>query len=102
MSNPSETLSHDVGTIFMFENQYVKVWHLELEAGQATDWHKHELDYLYIVTEPGRVRTEYVDGSFEEVEDTRGDTIMRKRDDGHRLVNIGQTHYTNVVVELKG
>ncbi len=101
MLHPHETLSQEVGTTFMFENQSVKVWHLELDAGQATDWHKHELDYLYIVTDPGKVRTEYLDGTFEEIEDKRGDTVMRKRDDGHRLVNIGQTRYTNVVVELK-
>ena len=94
-------LSDDVGTTFLFENQYVKVWQLTLKEGQSTHWHKHMLDYLYVVMEPGSVRTEYTDGTFEEQSDRFGDVVMRRRDDGHRLINLGASRYSNVVIELK-
>ncbi len=91
----------DVGTTFLFENEHVKVWHLELEPGEASSWHQHTLDYLYIVIEPGVVRTEYNDGTFEEQADKVGDAVMHRHGPIHRLVNLGTSRYVNVVVELK-
>ena len=92
----------DVGTEFLFENQYVKVWNLVLEPGQASSWHQHTLDYMYIVIEPGKVRTEYEDGTYEQQEDEIGNVVMRAQDAIHRLVNLGNSRYRNIVIELKG
>lgn len=94
--------SGDVGTELLFENRYVKVWNLVLEAGQASSWHLHTLDYMYIVIEPGKVRTEYKDGTYEQQEDAAGDVVMRAQDAIHRLVNLGKSRYRNIVIELKG
>ena len=91
-----------IATTLLFENEYVRVWNLLLEPGEATDWHQHELDYLYIVIEPGKVQTEYIDGTCEKQDDTPGTVVMRRIDKAHRLVNTGTSSYSNVVIELKG
>ena len=94
-------VSHDVGTKFLFENERVKVWHLIVEAGEATPWHEHQRDYMYIVIDAGKVRTEYKDGTYGEQNDKPGDVVIMKRDHMHQLVNLGSRRYVNVVIELK-
>lgn len=90
-----------VGTKFLFENEYVKVWDLTLASGEATDWHEHLMDYMFVVIKNGRVRTEYIDGTYENQDDEVGHVEMRRRDKPHRLVNSGDKVYMNIVLELK-
>jgi beta-alanine degradation protein BauB len=95
-------LSPDVGTRVLFEDDEAKVWLLELAPGQATPWHAHSCDYVFVITKPGVARCEYVDGSIEEqVDDPRGSAQYRPRDLPHRLVNTGNEIYQNIIVELK-
>lgn len=101
MTASEEPLSSQVGTKVLFEDDHVRVWLLELAPGEATQWHEHDCDYAFVVTRPGNVRCEYVDGTVEDqLDDPVGSTQYRKRDTGHRLQNIGQTIYQNIVVEL--
>lgn len=96
-------LSTQVGTKLLFEDDHARVWLLELGPGEATEWHRHDCDYAFVVTRSGRVCCEYVDGSIEEqIDDPVGSTQYRNRDTPHRLRNMGQSTYQNVVVELKG
>lgn len=90
-----------IGTNVLFENEHVKVWHLSLEPGQASPWHQHERVYMYVVTEPGYVQTERIDGTVVEQRDHLGDAVMMERDIIHRLVNKGSVRYSNVIIEMK-
>jgi quercetin dioxygenase-like cupin family protein len=85
----------------VFEDEYCRVWSLALEPGEATGWHKHELNYVYVVTAASPARTEYVGGEPEEQRDEVGATSKREPDEGHRLLNVGTRPYRNIVVELK-
>jgi len=85
----------------LFENDRVRVWDLTVEPGQATDWHQHELDYLFVVIEKGKVHTEYANGATEPQDDELGHTEMRTDREVHRLVNDGPTRYRDIVIELK-
>jgi len=89
-----------VGTRLLYESRETRVWLLELQPGEATDWHQHSCDYTYVVVQPGRHRTEYEDSALSEKEDAVGDATYVRRDQRHRLVNTGGTPYVNVVVEL--
>ena len=31
---------------FLFENDRLKMWHLDLQPGESSDWHVHDLDYV--------------------------------------------------------
>ena len=44
-----ETISPEVGTRLLFENERVRVWDLQLAPGESTGVHRHERDYLYVV-----------------------------------------------------
>ena len=90
-----------VGTEFLFENESVKVWKLTLEPGEASPWHEHFLDYLFVVTESALVQTEYPDHKGEPTQSDAGSVVMLKRGSTHRLANVGKTRYSNVIVELK-
>ena len=94
-------LTDSVGTELLFENDLIRVWLLDLAPYQTTEWHEHSCDYVFIVTQAGPVRCEYVDGSTEYQDDEAGAVSYRKRDLGHRLVNSGGGRYQNIVVELK-
>lgn len=99
----SEGLGGDVGTRMLYEDDHTRVWLLELAPGEATEWHEHDCDYVFVVTRPGQARCEYVDGAVEvQSGDPLGSTQYRKRDVSHRLINTGTGVYQNVVVELKG
>ena len=91
----------EVGTTPLFEDDHVKVWHLVLEGEQATPWHEHMYDYIYVVVESGNVREESLDGTSQEQSDVLGATVFKTRDGIHRLVNLGKSRYTNIVIELK-
>jgi beta-alanine degradation protein BauB len=94
--------SSKVGTQLLYEDERVRVWMLDLEPGEAMPWHVHDHDYTFVVSESGTVRCEYESGGFELQEcHAVGYAEFRKQDEPHRLINIGDGHYQNVVVELK-
>ena len=94
--------SCNVGTKLLYEDERVRVWMLDLEPGEAMPWHVHHHDYTFVVSESGTVRCEFESGGFELQQDHAvGHAEFRTRDEPHRLVNIGDAHYQNVVVELK-
>ena len=94
-------LTRTVGTQLLFEDETTRVWLLDLAPGDATQWHEHDCDYVFVVTRPGPARCEYVNGSVELQDDELGAARYRRRDPGHRLVNCGDERYQNIVVELK-
>ena len=96
---PEGTVSDDVGSKLLFENDRVRVWDLRLEPGQSTGLHRHTEDYLYVVIGGGALKgsggepTEMADGhvAFREIP---GEEI-------HEAVNAGDKPWRNIIVELK-
>ena len=89
-----------IATRIIFENETVRVWDLTLEPNEATDWHQHEVDYMFVVLENGHVQTEYIDGTVEKQFDPVGHCDFRKKDMAHRLVNNDNKTYKNLVIEF--
>ena len=58
----TRTISDDVGTRLLFENDRVRVWDLRLEPGESTGLHRHTSDFLYIVIGDGTLQTTFADG----------------------------------------
>jgi len=90
-----------IGTNCLLADDVVSVWDLVIPPGEATGWHKHNHDYLFIVLTPGRVYTEYEDGTKEWQDNPAGHVERRPAEAVHRLVNAGSVEYRNIVVELK-
>ncbi|MBB6372632.1 hypothetical protein [Chryseobacterium shigense] len=91
----------EIGTKVLFETEHVKVWDLTLAPGEATKWHKHQMDYMFVVVKNGKVATEYINGEIENQDDEIGIVDFRKKDIPHRLVNNDNQEYKNIVVEFK-
>ena len=91
----------DVGTHFLYENEHVKAWDLELEPGQTSPWHRHSMNYLFIVTRAGTLRAEYDDGTSAVRDYKLGEVVMGQKDSVHRVTNVGDELYSNAIVELK-
>ena len=91
----------DVGTEVVFENDHVKVWNLDLQPGESSSWHTHHHWYVTIVTVPGTLKAEFTDGTSSTDTYELGAVHFRDKDSQHRVTNVGDSRYVNVIVELK-
>ena len=91
----------DVGTHELFENENVKVWNLVLEPGQTSDWHRHTMHYLFVVTEPGTLKAEYDDGTSRVETYHLGQVVMGQKESVHRVTNVGDARWSNAIIEIK-
>ena len=91
----------------MFENERVRVWDLALAPGESLEKHVHHNDYLFVVINGGGA-LRHVDP--ENPENDRGmqyetdQVVFLEAGSGlihHELVNVGDSPYRNLVIELK-
>ena len=103
----------DIATRIVFENDRVRVWELELEPGQRSDLHRHDLDYLMIQIEGDEISAVFEPDS----EDAFGGATMPDRTIAGAVspgmvvwggaggketaVNTGERTFREIVVELK-
>ncbi|HIM56606.1 MAG TPA: hypothetical protein EYM39_07880 [Candidatus Latescibacteria bacterium] len=99
-----ETISPEVGTRLLFENERVRVWDLQLAPGESTGVHRHERDYLYVVIGDGRLQAADADGEGREASDMKDGEVRFNEVDGeavHEAFNVGDGSWRNIIVELK-
>ncbi len=106
-----------VGTQKVFENDRVTVWHLDLEPGQQTERHTHELDYVIRILSGSNLE---IFGPDDESLDTvkleaggavsfrvDGDQIVADRPGypvvpaTHSARNVGESTFREVLIEFK-
>ena len=44
-----------VGTKVLFENEYCRVWEMDLAPGEAGDVHRHDHDYVLVILDGDRI-----------------------------------------------
>lgn len=92
----------NIANKFLFENDRVKVWSLDLAPGEASDWHHHENDYMIVILESdGGLVAEEKDGQHLGRGMRPGDVAFRKKGEVHRAINNGKGRYRNILIELK-
>lgn len=99
--------SENVGTRLMFENERVRVWDLSLQPGEALEKHIHRLDFFFIVLEGGALK--HIDPenpANDRAVNYETDLVVFREVESegtihHRLVNVGDKTYRNLVIELK-
>ena len=89
-----------VGTELVHQDERVRIWTLDLAPGEETTIHQHPCDYVYVVLTAGQTQTIDVDGTVHPGDDKVGDAVYHTAGPAHLLRNVGQTHYSNVIVEL--
>jgi hypothetical protein len=96
-----------IGTKVVFENDQVRVWTLELEPGESSAVHRHDLDHLLIQVQGDRVAVDpepdtqgpYRD--YFEGEVVPGVVLHVDRGGIETARNVGDKPYLEVIVELK-
>jgi beta-alanine degradation protein BauB len=88
----------------LLENDRVRIWEMQLEPGQASALHRHDLDYMLIILDgdriagvpgPGRTR------SAREASVEPGQVFFLGRGETEWAVNRGTRPYREIIVELK-
>ncbi len=100
----NQDISTNVGTKLMFENDRVRVWDLRLAPGESTGLHRHTTDYFYVVIGDGQLQGVNSDGTRRPAQSRKdGEVVFRRLDDEdvHEAINVGETPWRNIVVELK-
>jgi beta-alanine degradation protein BauB len=103
MSDSSE-ISSSVGTRLLLENDAVRVWDLQLAPGESTGQHRHLHDYFYVVIGEGMLQRVDPDGTIHPPKHMADGEVHFRKVDGesvHAAVNVGETVWRNIVVELK-
>jgi quercetin dioxygenase-like cupin family protein len=95
--------ANPIGTELVYEDDAVKIWRIAPEPGQDAPWHTHVLDYTTVVVDGGVVERPNDDGTVDRFELEPGD-FMRGRQGTirHMVRNVGDTAFSNVIIELKG
>ena len=102
--NKDNTVSPEVGTQLLFENERVRVWDLRLAPGESTGLHRHEHDYLYVVIGDGRLQAADAAGNRREASDMQDGDVRFSEVEGeaiHEAFNVGAEPWRNIIVELK-
>ena len=100
----NKTISPEVGTQLLFENDRVRVWDLQLAPGESTGLHRHEHDYLYVVIGDGRLQAADAEGNRREASDMKDGDVRFSEIEGeavHEAFNVGEGPWRNIIVELK-
>ena len=98
------TISSQVGTRLLFENDRVRVWDLSLAPGESTGLHRHTDDYFFVVIGDGTLQAGDANGTKREARAMRNGEVRFSEVDGengHEATNVGDTPWRNIVVELK-
>lgn len=82
------------------ENDDVRITEWRLEPGAATGYHRHNYDYAVVPLTPGTIKAAGPAGELV-MELTAGKAYFRKAGVEHDVINVGNTLYTFVEVELK-
>jgi predicted metal-dependent enzyme (double-stranded beta helix superfamily) len=105
-----------VGTQRVFEDERVIVWHLDLEPGEQSEQHTHELDCVVRVFSGSKVEVFGPQGESLYTVDRKAGEVVSLRMDGDQLVsesegtavpathsvkNIGANTFREVLIEFK-
>ena len=109
--------SGEVATKKIFENERVILWELALAPGETIELHTHRQDYVFYVLEGGTLDAFDAENNLTAtLELSAGDNVAF-RCEGEQLVpttpgdpaipathwarNVGETHYREILVEIK-
>ena len=73
----------------------------EFAPGAATDWHRHEMDYVIVPLTTGKLRLPGSDGVESETGLTAGVSYFRKAGVEHDMINANDFNFTFVEIEFK-
>jgi quercetin dioxygenase-like cupin family protein len=83
-----------------FENEYVRVWDVTVPARDATLWHAHRNDNVVVTVAGAKLHIETLGRDPVDTEWKFGDVRFSKATYIHRAMNVGETSFHNLTIEL--
>ena len=101
--SPKGTPLGPIGTKVLFENDYIRVWSVELPPKGLQPLHEHKHPYLVVPISDGKSVMRWEDGRERQLADVPGDVKWREASGGpHELQNLeDNTKMHTVLVEIK-
>jgi quercetin dioxygenase-like cupin family protein len=96
-----ETPLGDVATQLLYENDRVKVWEMRLEPGEASDLHRHDFEYFFVVVEGESIDADFANGKSIRLPVEPGRVIFVPPGNTETAVNRSAVRYREILVELK-
>jgi quercetin dioxygenase-like cupin family protein len=84
----------------VLENQYTRVYQVEVPAGEATLLHRHDHDYVYVVLGDAYIRNEVAGRPPVDQQVKDGDVNFAPGGFAHVARNLGSTPFRNVTIEV--
>ena len=90
-----------VANRLLFENESVKVWEMLLEPGEASDIHRHDYEYFFVVLEGESIDADFAGGQSIQISVEPGQVIYVPPGNTETAVNRSGVRYREILVELK-
>jgi predicted metal-dependent enzyme (double-stranded beta helix superfamily) len=98
----------DVATRLLMENDRVRIWEMALEPGQASDLHRHDLDYVLVQVAGDKIAgvfDEETEGAYPagtvEGDVAPGQAMYIEKGGVETAKNTGSKSYHEILIELK-
>lgn len=85
---------------FKFENEYVRVYDVVVPPGDATFFHTHAVDYLFVSIGDANLKAEVLGGQPGDLILKDGDVRFTKGPITHRVTNQSQAEFRNITIEV--
>jgi quercetin dioxygenase-like cupin family protein len=85
----------------VLDNEYVRVFHVEVAPHAETRYHQHDMDYVFVTLGDSQVESVRVGEKPVKLDLKDGDTRLTKGGFAHKAVNLSDKPFVNVTVELK-
>src|ERR671933_1885186 len=79
-----------------FENQFVRVFDVLVPPGDATLFHVHANDYVFVTVGGARLKAEVMGDRPSDLNLTAGEVRFSKAPLTHRVTNVGPTPFRNI------
>lgn len=104
MSDGERTLG-GVGTKVLFENEYCRVWEMDLAPGEAGAVHKHDHPYVLVILDGDRIAAKPepdspVHGEYFEADVTIPSVVEMPAGGIETAINIGEKRYYELLIEI--
>jgi len=83
------------------DNERTIVTEWRFPPGAATDWHRHEMDYVVVPMTSGKLKLALADGTETTAELTAGQSYFREAGVEHNVININDHEFVFVEIEFK-
>jgi quercetin dioxygenase-like cupin family protein len=83
-----------------FENKYVRVFDVVVPQGDATLFHVHSNDYVFVSIGAARLKAEVMGGQPGDLILKDGEARFTKGPITHRVTNVSDTPFRNITIEI--